>query len=254
MSNLKARLMKPTGLEYHDLAFEIDREIWNFIRHEYKNKSRGNGEGALPVRYWQTHALPLHQECWRMITKITYANSIYPTTQEELDTRRRYQQEAIGHNESLLQLMRLTLNEIPSIDANKLNRAVERLLEDCRALWTALGIRLNPRKVQIIPLRRFSFMKVRFLLTDTGRVIMKPCRKSFARMRRKLRAFRDLMTGADMTPEQVNTSYQSWYGYQDHLNAHRALRRMDRYYHALFGQWPRHGKGGKNHDLQLLCG
>ena len=51
MSNLKARLMKPTGLEYHDLAFEIDREIWNFIRHEYKNKSRGNGEGALPVRY-----------------------------------------------------------------------------------------------------------------------------------------------------------------------------------------------------------
>lgn len=132
--------------------------------------------------------------------------------------------------------------------------ALERLLEDCRALWTALGIRLNPRKVQIIPLRRFSFMKVRFLLTDTGRVIMKPCRKSFARMRRKLRAFRDLMTGADMTPEQVNTSYQSWYGYQNHLNAHRALRRMDRYYHALFGQWPRHGKGGKNHDLQLLCG
>jgi len=124
MSNLKARLMKPTGLEYHDLAFEIDREIWNFIRHEYKNKSKGNGEGTLPVRYWQTHALPLHQECWRLISKITYANSIYPTTQEELDTRRRYQQEAIGHNE----------NEIPSIDANKLNRAVELIIQESKLL------------------------------------------------------------------------------------------------------------------------
>lgn len=57
MSNLKARLMKPTGLEYHDLAFEIDREIWNFIKHEYKNKSRGNGEGALRRMDRYYHAL-----------------------------------------------------------------------------------------------------------------------------------------------------------------------------------------------------
>ena len=69
-----------------------------------------------------------------MISKITYANSIYPTTQEELDTRRRYQQEAIGHNENLLQLMRLTLNEIPSIDANKLNRAVELIIQESKLL------------------------------------------------------------------------------------------------------------------------
>lgn len=60
MSSIKARLMKPTGLEFHDTAFELDREIWNFIKHEYKNKSK-NENGELPVRYWQTHAVPIHR-------------------------------------------------------------------------------------------------------------------------------------------------------------------------------------------------
>ena len=73
MSNIRARLMKPTGLEFYDTAYEIDKEIWNFIKHSYKNKTEG-----LPVRYWQTHAVPLHDTCWEMISEIKKANSIYP--------------------------------------------------------------------------------------------------------------------------------------------------------------------------------
>lgn len=41
MSNCKARLMKPTGLEFHEVAYEIDYEIWNFIKHELKRKTKG---------------------------------------------------------------------------------------------------------------------------------------------------------------------------------------------------------------------
>ena len=124
MSSIKARLMKPTGLEFHDTAFELDREIWNFLKHEYKNKSKGENGGELPVRYWQTHAVPIHRECWRLISEITYANSIYPTNNEELQERRNHQQNAIGCCYNLFQLFRLTLNEIPNIDANKLTNAL----------------------------------------------------------------------------------------------------------------------------------
>lgn len=133
MSNIKARLMKPTGLEFHDLAFEIDKEIWNFIKNEYKKKTKSE-EGNLPVRYWQTHGVPLHRECWAMIGKITYANSIYPTNKEELSRRKAYQQEAIGHCQNLLQLIRLTHNEIPSININKLSNALDLIVKECDLL------------------------------------------------------------------------------------------------------------------------
>lgn len=64
--------MAPTGLEFYDTAYEIDREIWRFIKNAYKNKTTG-----LPARYWQTHAVPLHEECWHIIAAIKKANSMY---------------------------------------------------------------------------------------------------------------------------------------------------------------------------------
>lgn len=116
--------------------------------------------------------------------------------------------------------------------------ALERILADCRRIWEGLGIRLNPGKTQIISIRRFTFMKVRFRLTDTGRVLMLPNRKSFTRIRRKLRSFKGLVERGEMAIEMVNTCYQSWRGYQIHFHSHKALRQMDTYYHELLGVWP----------------
>ena len=133
MSSIKARLMKPTGLEFHETAYKIDKEIWNFLKHEYKNKA-SNGDGTLPVRYWQTHAVPIHRECWRMISEITYANSIYPTDQNELAERRKHQQEAIGCCYNLFQLIRLMANEIPSVNLDKLAVALDLIDRECDLL------------------------------------------------------------------------------------------------------------------------
>ena len=125
--------MKPTGLEFHETAYKIDKEIWNFLKHEYKNKA-SNAGGALPVRYWQTHAVPIHRECWRMISEITYANSIYPTDQNELAERRKHQQEAIGCCYNLFQLIRLMANEIPSVNLDKLAVALDLIDRECDLL------------------------------------------------------------------------------------------------------------------------
>ena len=53
MSNIKARLMKPTGQDFLDVAYDVDREIWNFLKHTFKKAT-----GGIPARYWQTHAVP----------------------------------------------------------------------------------------------------------------------------------------------------------------------------------------------------
>lgn len=135
MSGIKQRLFEPTGLEFHDKAYEIDKAVWDFIRFEFKNGStkaagdkRKNSEKAvsnIPTRYWQTHAVPLHRECWQLIVSITMANSIYPSTEEDLAERRKYQQDAIGHNANIFQLLRLILTEIPSVSANKVIKIAE---------------------------------------------------------------------------------------------------------------------------------
>ena len=133
MSNCKARLMKPTGLEFHDVAYEIDYEIWNFIKHELKRKTKEQ-EGNLPVRYWQTHAVPLHQECWALVGSISKAMSVYPSDLEKLKRQNGHFQDALEHNETLLQLIRLINNEIPEIGINKLDKAMELIVRESRLL------------------------------------------------------------------------------------------------------------------------
>ena len=112
---------------------------------------------------------------------------------------------------------------------------LEEALEGLKKIWSGLGIVLNENKTQIIPMRRFTFLKVRYCLTDSGKVIMKPCRASFSRMRRKMRSFRAFCEAGKMTKDQVRAAYMSWYGFQGHMDAHRALRNMDRYYDQMFG-------------------
>lgn len=119
---------------------------------------------------------------------------------------------------------------------------LEQLNAGIREIWKALGIVVNERKTHIIPMRKFTFLKVRYQCLPSGKVLMKPCRKSFIRMRRHLRAFRRFMDAGEMTMDQVLSAYQSWYGYQKHFNCHKALREADKYFFSLFGVWIRHKK------------
>ena len=104
--------------------------------------------------------------------------------------------------------------------------------------WEAMGIRINWKKTQIIPLRRFTFLKVRFETTDRGKVIMRPCRKSVTKQRQKLKAFRRKLDAGEMELSDVRASYESWRGYNNHMNGHRSMVNMDKLYFDLFGLVP----------------
>ncbi len=116
-----------------------------------------------------------------------------------------------------------------------------------------LGIELNPRKTRVVKLTRgFTWLKKRIFYTETGRIVVKPCRDSITRERRKAQEDGPHGRRWRHDPEQVEQSYQSWRGGMKRLDAHRSVRAMDALYRSLFGNpaggllnaiqtWRRHG-------------
>ena len=115
---------------------------------------------------------------------------------------------------------------------------LEYCLAKLKEQFDSLGIILNPKKTQIIPIRSFTFLKVRFLLTSTGKVVMKPCAANIARHRRKLKAYKKKVDAGEMTLADVRASHESQRGYLMHLDAHDSIRELDKLFFDLFGVWP----------------
>ncbi len=106
-----------------------------------------------------------------------------------------------------------------------------------RAECAELGITLNERKTRIVKLSRgFRFLKKRVFYAGTGRIVVKPCRASITRERRKLKKLARLVADGEMTPEQEVQSYQSWRGGMKRLDAHSTVASMDKLRRGLLGQ------------------
>lgn len=98
------------------------------------------------------------------------------------------------------------------------------------------GIELNMVKTGIVKLSHgFTFLKRKFSYTPTGGVVVRPCRETIVRERRKLKAFRRKLDAGEMTIEQIAQQYQSWRGGLIRLDAHWTLLSMDALYRELFG-------------------
>ncbi|MEG0991234.1 MAG: RNA-directed DNA polymerase, partial [Gordonibacter sp.] len=98
-----------------------------------------------------------------------------------------------------------------------------------------LGIVVNPKKTQIVKLSKgFTFLKKRIYYSDTGRVVMNPCREAVTRQRRRMKKQAALYRAGRMTYEQARQSYQSWRGSMLRLDAHRTVLAMDALFKELF--------------------
>ena len=100
-----------------------------------------------------------------------------------------------------------------------------------------LGLRVFGRMFRPIRLltRGFVFLKKRFSYGEGGKVVVRPCRSSVTRQRRKLKKQAALVAQGIMTVEKVNQSYQSWRGSMKRLCAHVTVKSMDALYKELFG-------------------
>ena len=108
-----------------------------------------------------------------------------------------------------------------------------------------LGIEINRKKTHIVKLSHgFTWLKKKFSYGENGRIVIRPCRDSITRERRKLKKMRRMVDEGRLTVEQVERSYQSWRGSMLKLDAHRTVLNMDALYRSLFGDDLENVRGG----------
>lgn len=107
---------------------------------------------------------------------------------------------------------------------------LQRLLKDIEAIATRLGIHINQKKTQIVKLSHgFTWLKTRYILTPTGKIIKKIPKDVTKRERRKLKKLARKVEVGDMTAEDYENQYRAWRGDKKRYNAYHTLKSMDSY-------------------------
>lgn len=112
---------------------------------------------------------------------------------------------------------------------------LQRCLEGIKAICDELEITLNLKKTQIVKLSHgFTYLKVRYYLQPSGKVVKKIYHRSVTKMRHKLKAFQKKVAAGVMTYADVYQSWQSWRAYASNFNAYRTIQSVGTLYNQLF--------------------
>ena len=115
---------------------------------------------------------------------------------------------------------------------------LRRLLEEIKAIAESLGIFVHEKKTQIIKLSHgFTFLKTKYHLTDTGKIIRRIPHDVVVRERRKLKKLAQFVDKGEMTLQAFRLQYLSWRGDKRRYNAYHTLNNMDNLYKELIEQW-----------------
>jgi hypothetical protein len=109
-------------------------------------------------------------------------------------------------------------------------------LERIRDFCGELKITINDKKTKIVSLAKgMLFLKGKYSLLPSGKVLRRPCKESALRQRRKLKKFKALLNEGKMSVEDIRNAYQSWRGnFMRRFDAYHTVRRMDALYNELF--------------------
>lgn len=121
------------------------------------------------------------------------------------------------------------------------------ILNEIRTITLKLGITLSERKTYITKISKgFTFLKKRYTLTPSGRIITRHCRRNITYERRKLRKFRKMLDTGEMEYKTIQQQYMSWRGYLKHTpatskhyskrfkNEYKTIKSMDELFNELF--------------------
>lgn len=113
---------------------------------------------------------------------------------------------------------------------------------------------INERKTRLVKLDRpFVFLKVRYRLSDTGKVSRSYLAKTFIRERRKLKKFKKKLEAGELTMETIESQYRSWRGHvmrkrnkksknsKPIYDNWQAVQITDKLFKELFGYLPKEG-------------
>lgn len=110
-----------------------------------------------------------------------------------------------------------------------------------------LGLQLNEKTTLHKLEQGVHFLKWRFILTDTGKVIKKMNPKRISKEKRKLRKLKKKLDAGEITIQNVRDNFQSWQADAEWGDTKTVVWNMRRYYMKLFKEVPPYGKN-KRHE------
>lgn len=111
------------------------------------------------------------------------------------------------------------------------------LLGDIKKQLADLLLEVNEKKTHIVKLSHgFTWLQVKYQVKPTGRVLKMLSHSKIVRERRRLKAFRRMLSKGQMTEDEIWNAYQSWRGtiIIDHNACARSIEAMDKLYASLF--------------------
>lgn len=113
---------------------------------------------------------------------------------------------------------------------------LKRCLEVMKEICARLRLNLNIKKTHIRKLTTgFTFLKWKYHVTQTGKIIKRLSHATIVRMRRKLKKFRKMVQEGTIPMKAVCRSYESWRGHARKTRSYKSRSRMDELFNSLFG-------------------
>ena len=121
--------------------------------------------------------------------------------------------------------------------------AMKQLFESVSDTCRKLGFTIHDSKTQIVKLSRgFQYLKIHYIVTETGHIIKKMAKAGIVRMRRKLKRLRGLVNIGKATLDDVFFSVKSWMGNaKKYCDAYRSRKSILNLYHKLFHSYRMEG-------------
>lgn len=116
-------------------------------------------------------------------------------------------------------------------DIDKLKHVAGLFEREC----TKMGIRLNRNKCRIIRLhKQFSFLKIRFFVTETGRVVRRIGRHAVKKERHRLRRFKNFLHCGKMSLDHICNSFYAWLRSLKRGRSYHIKMNMIEYFNQLY--------------------
>lgn len=134
------------------------------------------------------------------------------------------------------------------------------LITEIKKLCVELNIILNDKKCHIIPIsRQFRFLKIKFRLTETGKVVRKFDKQVARKERQRLKKFNQFMLDGKMSYNKIDKMFHAWLYSQKRAKSFQLILNMIRYYNAMFNinypvNKPKRKKSNHQyHILKYIC-
>lgn len=108
-------------------------------------------------------------------------------------------------------------------------------LRQIRTICQELGITINEKKTQIVKLTHgFTWLKVRFFITETGKIIKKICKRNVTKARQKLKKMQIKWLNGTMPLQDIWAMAVSQRAYMKKFYAYHTICNYDQLYNNLF--------------------